>query len=127
MTLIILMVIKAKANQNWKVAFATAKNGQVVFMDVSPNTNPKNEVGMETHPFDQIIIVAEGKGKAVFNGKESTFKAGDMIVIPQGTAHNIINLNANQPLKIISIYSDRDIPANSVYEKKSDEPPEASR
>lgn len=113
---------KAKANENWKVAFATAKNGQVVFMDVSPSTNPKNEVGMESHPFDQFILVAEGKGKAVFNGKEMMFKTGDLIFIPQGTNHNIINLNSNQPLKIISFYSDRDIPANAVYKKKSDEP-----
>lgn len=115
---------KAKKNDNWKFAFLTGKNAQVVFMNISPNTNPNNEIGMETHKFDQIIFVAEGDGKAVLNGKSSTVKSGDMIFIPQGVAHNVINLDANKSLKIISVYSDTDIPANSMYQKKSDEPQE---
>lgn len=112
---------KAKANNNWKLAYLTGKHAQVVFMNVSPGTNPNNEIGMETHAFDQIILVAQGSGKAILNGKESVLKSGDMIFIPQGTAHNVINSNPKESLKIISIYSDTDIPANSVYKKKSDE------
>src|SRR5262249_51558602 len=96
---------KAKKNTNWKTALLTGKHGQVVLMNVSPETSPKNEIGMETHKFDQIIYIAEGKAKAVLNGKESTVTVGDMIFIPQGTQHNFINLSTNQPLKIISIYS----------------------
>lgn len=112
---------QAKRNHNWKEAFVTGKDGQVVFMNVSPNTNPNNEIGMETHPFDQIILIVQGQGKAILDGKKFKVGTGDMIFIPQGTAHNVINLNNEQPLKIISIYSDTDIPANSVFEKKSDE------
>lgn len=112
---------KAKSNPNWKFAFATGKHGQVVFMNVSPNTNPKNEIGLETHLFDQIILIAQGEGKAVLNGKTSNVKAGDMIFIPQGTSHNVINVNKNKPLKIVSFYSDNDIPSNSIYKTKADE------
>lgn len=112
---------KAKKNNYWKVAFATARNGQVVFMDISPSTNPINEIGMETHPFDQVILLVEGNAKAVLNGKETKIKAGDMLFIPQGTKHNVINLSPLKPLKIISFYSGNDIPANSIYKKKSDE------
>lgn len=111
---------KANANTHWKMAFLTGKHAQVVFMNVSTKTNPKNEIGTEIHPFDQVIIVTEGAGKAILNGKTSTVKTGDMIFIPQGTKHNVINSNPNKELKIISIYSDTDIPANSVYKKKSD-------
>ncbi len=113
---------KAQANNNWKTAFITGKHEQVVFMNVSPQTNPNNEIGMETHPFDQIIIVADGNGKAVLNGKESMIKSGDLIYIGQGTPHNLINLNSQSPLKIISIYSSTDIPAGAVYKTKADEP-----
>lgn len=112
----------AKKNDNWKVAFLTGKHNQVVFMNVSPYTNPKNEIGMETHTFDQIIFIAEGKGKADLNGKISSVKSGDMIFIPEGTPHNVINTNQKEGLKIISVYSDTDIPANSVYKKKEPEP-----
>ncbi|MFZ2314448.1 MAG: cupin domain-containing protein [Gammaproteobacteria bacterium] len=111
---------KAKKNDNWKLAFVTGKNAQVVFMNVTPQTNPSNEIGMETHKFDQVIFIVEGKAKAVLDGKESIVQANDMIYVPQGMPHNFINLKANKPFKIISIYSDTDIPLNAVYKKKSD-------
>lgn len=115
---------KVKQNTNWKLAFFTAKDAQVVFMSVSPSTNPKNEIGMETHKFDQIIFVVEGHGKAILDGKTTPVKAGDMISIPQGVEHNVVNLNAKKPLKILSIYTSTDIPANSVFKKNSDVPQE---
>jgi quercetin dioxygenase-like cupin family protein len=115
------LFVKAKNNTNWKLAFLTGKHAQVVFMNVSPDTNPKNEIGMETHPFDQIILIADGRGSVVLNGKTTLIKTGDMIFIPKGTQHNVINSNPKHSMKIVSIYSDTDIPANSVYKKKSDE------
>ncbi len=115
------IIEKARKNNNWKFAFATGKHAQIVLMSVSPETNPKNEIGMETHPFDQVIIVASGDATAILNGQSSNARSGDLIFIPLGTPHNVVNLNANKPLKLISIYSDTDIPANAVYKKKSDE------
>jgi quercetin dioxygenase-like cupin family protein len=112
---------KAKSNDNWKLAFATGKHAQIVLMSVSPMTNPKNEIGMETHAFDQVIIIVEGKGKTELDGKISNINTGDMIFIPEGTAHNVINLDPEKPLKLVSFYSATDIPANSVLKKKSDE------
>lgn len=113
---------EAKKNNNWKTAFATGKNEQVVFMNVSPSTNPNNEIGIEVHPFDQVILIVEGKGKAVLDGKPSMVKEGDMIFIPQGISHNVINLDKKKGLKLISFYSDTDIPQGAVYQKKSDQP-----
>lgn len=111
---------KVKQNNNWKLAFLTAKDAQVVFMNVAPSTNPNNEIGVETHKFDQIIFVVEGNAKAILNGKTTMVKSGDMIFIPQGVEHNVININQKNPLKILSVYSATDIPANSAYKKKSD-------
>lgn len=111
---------KVKQNNNWKVPFLTAKNAQVVFMAVSPKTNPKNEIGVETHQFDQIIFVVEGNAKAVLGNDTKMVKAGDMIFIPQGVEHNVINQNANKALKILSVYTATDMPADQVLQKKSD-------
>ncbi|MHB1947813.1 MAG: cupin domain-containing protein [Gammaproteobacteria bacterium] len=113
---------KVKQNDNWKLAFLTAKHAQIVFMNISPSTNPNNEIGMEIHKFDQIIFVVEGNGKAILDGKTTMVKSGDMIFIPQGVAHNVTNSNAKKPLKILSVYSSTDIPANSAFKKKSDVP-----
>lgn len=115
-------VEEAIKNNNWKIAFATAKNEQVVFMNISPLTNPKNEIGMEVHAFDQMILIVKGKGKAILNGKTSVVKEGDMVFIPEGIPHNVINLDKKNELKLISIYSETDIPKGSVYKKKADEP-----
>lgn len=113
---------KAKKNNDWKVAFLTAKDAQVVFMNVTPSTNPNNDVGMEKHQFDQIIFVVEGKGQAVLDGKTTMVAKGDMVFIPQGTEHNIINLDKKKSLKIMSVYSGNDMPANAAYKKKADAP-----
>jgi len=110
----------AEENDNWKTAILTGKNAQIVLMSVSPKTNPTNEIGMEVHPFDQIILVANGSGKAILDGKTTMIKTGDLVFIPQGIQHNIVNLNQDIPLKIISFYSNRDIPAKSVYPTKAD-------
>ncbi len=114
----------AKRNENWKLALVTGKDAQVVFMNITPKTNPNNEIGMETHKFDQVIFVVEGQAKSILNGKNSTVTAGDMIFIPQGIPHNFINLNAKKPFKIISVYSATDIPESAVYKYKSDMPQE---
>lgn len=110
----------AKKNNNWKIAFITGKHGQIVFMNVSSQTNSANEIGMEDHSFDQFIFIVEGKGKAVLGKETSIVKEGDMIFIPQGTPHNIINLDQAKELKLISFYSENDIPSGAVYEKKAD-------
>lgn len=112
----------AKKNENWKLALVTGKDAQVVFMNITPKTNPNNEIGLETHKFDQVIFVVEGQAKSVLNGKKSTVTAGDMIFIPQGVPHNFINLNVKKPFKIISVYSATDIPENAAYKQKSDTP-----
>ena len=59
----------AKKNEYWKLAQVTGKQAQVVFMSITPKTNPKNEIGMETHQFDQVVFVVEGEAKTVLNGK----------------------------------------------------------
>lgn len=115
---------KAKKNTNWKSAFLTGKDAQIVFMSITPSTNPNNEIGMETHQFDQVIFIAEGNGKAILDTKESQVKSGDMIFIPQGTPHNVINLNSKKPLKILSVYSATDIPKNATYKTRADTPKE---
>lgn len=112
---------EAKKNKNWKTAFATGMHEQIVFMNISPATNPNNEIGTEVHPFDQVILIVEGKGKAVINDQTSLVKQGDMIFVPLGTSHNVINLDKKRELKLISFYSATDIPKGAVYKKKADQ------
>lgn len=112
---------EARKNTNWKLAFATGPHAQVVLMNITPDTNPNNEVGTEVHQFDQVVFVIEGEGQAILNKKVSEIKRGDMIFISQGTPYNIINSKAEEPLKIVSVYSRTELPAHAIYRRKSDE------
>lgn len=112
---------EAKKNKNWKTAFATGNQEQIVFMNISPFTNPNNEIGMEVHPFDQVIIIVEGEAQAILDKKSSAVKEGDMLFIPKGTSHNVVNLGKENELKIISFYSQTDIPKDAIYKTKADE------
>ena len=116
---------EARSNENWKWAFLTGKHAQIVFMNISSSTNPKNEIGMEVHPFDQVILVVQGNGQAILAGKSWKINQGDLIFIPQGVHHNVINLTPNNaPMKIMSFYSSQDIPAKAIYPQKTHEPKE---
>lgn len=111
----------AKKNTAWKTAVITGEQEQIVFMNVSIRTNPKNEIGDETHAFDQAILIVEGNAQCVLNGKTSHVKSGDLIFIPRGTLHNVINLEKDKDLKIISFYSATDMPTGVTYKTKAEQ------
>jgi mannose-6-phosphate isomerase-like protein (cupin superfamily) len=111
---------KTNFNENWKVPLATGEETQVVIMSVSPKTNPQNEVGTETHAFDQVIFIISGQAKVILDKKEHLVKKGDMIFVPLGTPHQIINLNQDKPLKLMSVYSQKDMP-DVIFKKQADE------
>lgn len=112
---------EAKKNKNWKTAIATGKHEQIVFMNICLRTNPNNEIGTEVHPFDQVILIVEGQGKVVMNGSTSLVQSGDMVFIPEGKSHNVINFDDGRDLKLISFYSKTDISKDAVYKTKADE------
>lgn len=115
------VVGEAQRNGDWKDAAASLKNAQIVFMSISPESNPKNEIGTEVHPFDQVIYIVDGWARVILDEQTDMVQAGDMILVPAGTKHNIMNLNKETSLKIISFYTDHDIPEGAVYRTKADE------
>lgn len=67
---------------------------------------PDEEIGMETHPDnDQFFRFESGNGKVVIDGNEYEVKNGDVVIIPAGSAHNVINTSSTEYLKMYTIYS----------------------
>lgn len=92
-------------NEYFRQVLFTAPHSQLVVMCLQPS----EDIGVETHPnVDQFFRVEEGEGKVILNGEETMFKAGDAIVVPAGTEHNVFNTSAENKLKLYTIYS----PAN---------------
>ena len=81
---------------------------QLVLMSLEP----KEDIGQEVHDHvDQFFRFEAGEGKVVFEGGEVTVKDGDVVVIPAGTVHNIINTSGTERLSVYTIYS----PANHPH------------
>lgn len=111
---------KAKFNDYWKVPRARGEQMQLVFMSLSSETNPSNELGQSIHEFDHFIYIVEGRAELDLNGEISQVNEGDMIIIPKGVVYNLKNRNLGAALKFISIYGEQAIP-DKIYKTKADE------
>lgn len=89
-------------NSNFRKVLYTAKHCQLVLMSL----RPKEEIGMEVHPDnDQFFRFEKGQGKAIIDGNEYTLADGDVIIVPSGAQHNIINTSETEELKLYTLYS----------------------
>lgn len=88
-------------NENFREILYTAKNSQLVVMSLKPN----EEIGAEVHELDQFIRCESGIGKAILDGVEHDISDGFAVVVPSGAKHNIINMSADKPLKLYTVYS----------------------
>ncbi len=80
----------------------TGQHAQLVLMCLQAN----EEIGEEVHEIvDQFLRIEEGRGKVILNGEEYPLKDGDVIIVPAGMKHNVINTQSGKPLKLYTVYS----------------------
>jgi len=92
----------ALENNNFRKVLYTGKHLQLVLMSLKAN----EEIGAEIHhDNDQFFRFESGTGKCVIDGNEYNVKDGDVIVVPAGAKHNIINTDGKRELKMYTIYS----------------------
>ena len=54
------------------------------------------------HPVaEEIYLFVSGAGRMVLGGEESPVRAGDCVVIPPGTEHQLVNDDAREPLVLL--------------------------
>lgn len=107
----------AAANENFRKVLYTGKHSQLVLM----NLLPKEEIGMETHTDnDQFFRFEAGIGKAIIDGNEYELEDGDVVIVPAGAEHNIINASETENLKLYTIYSPAHHQDGVVRETKAD-------
>jgi mannose-6-phosphate isomerase-like protein (cupin superfamily) len=89
-------------NEAFRKVLYTAKYFQLVLMSLRPN----EDIGEEIHPDnDQFFRFEAGHGKCIIDGTEYKVKNGDVVIIPAGAKHNIINLGKATELKMYTIYA----------------------
>ena len=62
-----------------------------------------------------------GQARFVFNeGSEHLVREGDVVVVPAGTYHNVINTSNTAPLKLSTLYSPPNHPEGTVHKTKAE-------
>ncbi len=103
------------ANKNFRQVLYTAPHSQLVLMSLLPG----EEIGLEVHnDVDQFFRFEKGSGKIVLGGEETIIGAGDAVIVPAGTKHNVINTSAAEELKLYTIYSPANHPDGTIQPSK---------
>jgi mannose-6-phosphate isomerase-like protein (cupin superfamily) len=64
------------------------------------------EIGEEIHlENDQFFRFESGIGRCIVNETEYYVKDGDVLIVPAGAKHNILNASSNEQLKLYTIYA----------------------
>ena len=104
-------------NQYFREVLYTGKYMQLVVMCLQGG----EEIGMEVHPsVDQFFRIEEGNAKFVLNGEEIIAGKDDVVIIPAGTNHNVINTSANEDLKLYTIYAPPNHPDGTIHKTKAE-------
>lgn len=107
---------RALANEYFREVLYTDARVQLVIMSL----NPSEDIGEEVHDLDQFIRIEKGEGKAVLDGAETPIAEGSVVVIPEGTRHNIVNLSANEPMKLYTLYTPPHHKDGTIHKTKSE-------
>lgn len=103
-------------NNNFRQVLYTAQHSQLVLMSLKP----QEEIDTEIHTVDQFFRFEQGEGKAVLDGNEQTVKNGDVLIVPAGMKHNIINTSTTQSLKLYSLYCPPHHKDGTIHTTKAD-------
>jgi mannose-6-phosphate isomerase-like protein (cupin superfamily) len=110
-------------NSNFRKVLYTGHHLQLVLMSLKVG----EEIGAEIHENnDQFFRFESGSGKCIIDETEYEVKDGDVIIVPAGAKHNVINTNATIALKLYTIYGppnhqDKIIRITKVEAEKMDE------
>lgn len=105
------------ANKNFRKVLYTAKHSQLVVMSLKAG----EDIGMETHKNnDQFLRFERGEGKCLIDGTEYKVKNGDVVIVPAGAKHNVVNTSTSEELKLYTLYSPAHHQDGTVHKTKAD-------
>lgn len=103
-------------NNDFRRELYTGKHMQLVLMSIQPG----EEIGEETHAdSDQFFRIESGKGAVILDGKRTEVKEDDVIIVPAGALHNVMN-TGETPLRLYTIYAAPQHPVGTVHATKAD-------
>lgn len=104
-------------NTFFRKVLYTGQHTQLVLMTLQPH----EEIGLEVHDIvDQFLRIEEGEGKVILNGEGHPLQDGDVIIVPAGVPHNVVNTSATRQLKLYTLYSPPHHKHGVIHKTKTD-------
>lgn len=104
-------------NTNFRKVLYTGAHMQLVLMSLLP----KEDIGMEIHKEnDQFFRFESGTGKVVIDGNEYEVGDGDVVIVPAGAEHNVVNESEIEPMRFYTIYAPAHHKDGIVHDTKKD-------
>jgi mannose-6-phosphate isomerase-like protein (cupin superfamily) len=106
----------AKTNTDFRRVIATGPHSQLVTMSIPP----KEDIGSEVHSgTDQMLFIVAGTGKAVVNSESTEVTENDVVYVPAGSRHNLIN-TGQEDLRLFTVYAPPNHKDGTVHHRKAD-------
>jgi mannose-6-phosphate isomerase-like protein (cupin superfamily) len=70
----------------------------------SQRIDPQGATPPHFHDCEEVILIRQGEGTLVFCGEEQAFSAGDTIIVPPTTVHQILN-TGDEDLVLLAVLS----------------------
>jgi len=104
-------------NTNFRKVLYTGTYQQLVVMNLKPN----EEIGMEVHDnVDQFFRIEAGNAKFVIDGEEISAQKDEVVIVPAGSKHNVINVSPTETLKLYTIYAPPNHPDGTIHRSKKE-------
>ena len=104
-------------NEYFRKVLYTGKRMQLVLMTIQPG----DDIGMEDHDgHDQFFRFESGEGEVVVGDETYKVGDGDVVIVPDGARHNVINTSETEPLKLYTIYAPAEHADGTIHETKAE-------
>lgn len=104
-------------NQEFRRVLFTAGHMQLVVMSLKPG----EEIGWEVHDsVDQFFRIEDGQAQFQLENGHFDLEEDEVIIVPAGTKHNVVNTSDDEDLKLYTIYSPPNHPDGTVHHTKED-------
>jgi mannose-6-phosphate isomerase-like protein (cupin superfamily) len=93
---------ETRVNTDFRKVLYTSKHLQLVLMCLEVGEEIGEEIHLEN---DQFFRFESGIGRCTVNETEYFVKDGDVLIVPAGAKHNILNASSSGQLKLYTIYA----------------------
>lgn len=106
---------EAMSNNDFRRVIRTGSHQEIAVMAVAAD----GETGEEVHPdADETYVVVDGTGEARVGELALGVWPGDLVFIPAGTSHNIVN-RAVSPLRLVTVCAPPGVVSGTVQPTKA--------